>query len=75
MRGSPMTANAAVTKATGYTRWRSRLSERFGENRPARDPEDLIDRDTWFVTIFTLVILGGVTAVMVLAVIDFYAKN
>ena len=28
----------AEAKATGYTRWRTRLNERFGDGRPARTP-------------------------------------
>lgn len=28
----------AEAKATGYTRWRTRLNERFGDGRPERAP-------------------------------------
>lgn len=69
-----ITTDKTTDTTTAYARWRARLSERFGENRPGRDPKDRIDPQSWMVGLFTLVVISGVVAAMVLAVIQHIAK-
>lgn len=58
-----------ATTTTAYTRWRARLSERFGENRPQRQSAPAIDLATIMVGIVVVGVLGSVISAAVFAVI------
>ena len=65
------TSDKTSARTTPYTKWRARLSERFGENRPARSaPKDGgIDLESTVIGVMTVGIVGSIISATVFAVI------